>query len=67
MAESRGKGLDDLSLEELRAFSPLVEQDVFAGLDFAAAVARRNLPGGTGPVAVSGQIKILRTWLADIC
>ena len=67
LAESRGKGLDDLSLEDLRAFSPLVEQDVFAVLDFAAAVARRNLPGGTGPVAVSGQIKILRTWLADIC
>ena len=67
LAESRGRGLEDLSLEDLRAFSPLVEQDVFAVLEFAAAVARRNLPGGTGPVSVAGQIKTLRAWLADIC
>jgi argininosuccinate lyase len=56
-----------LSLEDLQGFSPLVEQDVFAMLEFAAAVARRNFPGGTGPASVAGQIQSLRAWLADIC
>ena len=67
LAESRGKGLEDLNLEDLRGFSPLVEQDVFVVLEYAAAVARRNFPGGTGPASVAGQIKALRGWLADIC
>ncbi|MBU1041383.1 MAG: argininosuccinate lyase [Proteobacteria bacterium] len=66
LAEKKGVGLEDLNLEELRAFSPLVEQDVFAVLEFEAAVARRNLAGGTGPESCAGQIVALRAWLAGI-
>jgi argininosuccinate lyase len=67
LAEKKGVGLEDLSLDELRAFSPLVEQDVFAVLEFEAAVCRRKLPGGTGPEPVAAQLAALRQWLAGLC
>lgn len=62
-AEARNVGLEDLSLEELRAICPLVEEDVYAVLDFDRAVARRETSGGTGPHSVRRQIADLRAWL----
>jgi len=64
-AEKKGVRLEDLTLEEFRQFSPLVEQDVYAVLAHEAAVARRSMPGGTGPNSVAGQLKSLRSWLKD--
>ncbi|WP_165065153.1 argininosuccinate lyase [Desulfovibrio sp. ZJ200] len=64
-AEREGKGLEDLSLPELQALTPLVEDDVFAVLDYAAAVRRRETPGGTGPRSVARQVEQLRQWLAE--
>ncbi|MFP4168786.1 MAG: argininosuccinate lyase [Desulfonatronovibrionaceae bacterium] len=63
-AESRGMGLEDLGLEDLQAFSPVIDQDVFAVLDYRQAVARRESPGGTGPKAVAAQIAELDQWMA---
>ena len=63
-AEERGVGLEDLSLDELRQFSPDIAEDVFAVLDYENAVARRNAPGGTGPESVRMQCRALRDWLA---
>lgn len=62
-AEEKGCGLEDLSLEELRQFSDLIAQDVFVVLDYKSAVARRNVPGGTGPDAVDRQIADCTSWL----
>jgi argininosuccinate lyase len=62
-AEERGVGLEDLSLDELRQFSPDIAEDVFAVLDHANAVARRKMPGGTGPDSVRMQCRVLRDWL----
>lgn len=62
-AEQSGRGLEDLTLDELREFSELIEADVFAVLDYRAAVARRHVPGGTGPDAVRQQILDLTAWL----
>jgi len=67
LAEQKGVGLEALSLIELRSFSPLIDQDVYAVLAFEAAVGRRNLAGGTGPASVAGQLSALRSWLAGIC
>ncbi len=64
LAEDAGKGLEELSLEQLRGISPVIGQDVFAVLDMANAVARRNTPGGTGPESVAAQIKAVKAWLA---
>jgi argininosuccinate lyase len=48
-AERQGRDLAALSLEELRAFSPLVEPDVHGVLTLEGSVASRDHPGGTAP------------------
>lgn len=65
-AESQGKGLEDLTLPEMQALEPRIEGDVYAILDYAAAVRRRETPGGTGPQSVAAQVAQLRTWLAGM-
>lgn len=62
-AEAKGCGLEDLSLDDLKTFSPLIEADVFEALRFETAVARRNAPGGTGPDSVARQIADLTAWV----
>jgi argininosuccinate lyase len=62
-AEERGVGLEDLGLADLQRFSADIEEDVFAVLDYENAVARRHVPGGTGPDSVGKQIEALALWL----
>lgn len=64
LAEKRGKGIEDLSLEELQGISSVIHDDVFHVLDMRNAVARRNTPGGTGPEPVARQIASIKEWLA---
>ena len=52
--------LADLSLEELRQFSPQIDGDVFDVLTLEGSVAARNHFGGTAPQQVRRQIKQLR-------
>ncbi|MDD2218777.1 MAG: argininosuccinate lyase [Desulfoplanes sp.] len=65
-AEKCGKCLEDCSLEELRFFSELIDNDVFAVLAYETAVGRREVPGGTGPASVNAQIVHLQTWLKEL-
>ncbi|RLB17598.1 MAG: argininosuccinate lyase [Deltaproteobacteria bacterium] len=53
----KGKELHELSLEEMRSLCPSIGEDVYEWLDPAKSVERRNLPGGTGPDAVSQCIQ----------
>ncbi len=62
-AESKGEPLEQLTLSELRVFSPAMEDDVFQALRYETAVARRNGPGGTGPASVATQMAELSRWL----
>jgi len=62
-AEEKGVGLEDLSLADLQRFSPDIAEDVFAVLDYENAVARRHVPGGTGPESVKAQLLQLTAWL----
>jgi argininosuccinate lyase len=64
LAEARGLPLEELPLADLRDLSDKIGDDVHAILDYKAAVARRNAPGGTGPESVKCQIEALRAWLA---
>ncbi|MGE4296803.1 MAG: argininosuccinate lyase [Desulfovibrionaceae bacterium] len=64
-AEKTGRTLEALTLDEFKAFSPLIGLDVYDVLDFDAAVARRRTAGGTGPESVAAQIAELRAWLAE--
>jgi len=56
--------LAEMSLEQLRAFSPLVGEDVFAVLTLEGSVAARDHVGGTAPNQVRAAIARVRQQLA---
>lgn len=61
---NRGCDLADLSLEELRVFSPLIGADVFDVLTLEGSVAARDHLGGTAPAQVRAAIARLRASLS---
>ncbi|NML61657.1 argininosuccinate lyase [Massilia sp. RP-1-19] len=56
--------LAEMSLDQLRAFSPLVGDDVFAVLTLEGSVAARDHVGGTAPNQVRAAIARVRAQLA---
>jgi argininosuccinate lyase len=69
--EANGRGLGDLSLDELREFSPLFDASA-VGLQASAVAAARDVEGGTAPAQVERQVAAARTrleplrgWVAD--
>ncbi len=65
-AEALGLGLHQLPLTELQAAHPAFQEDVYArALNPRAALARRNVPGGTAPNQVRAQIQQARATLED--
>jgi argininosuccinate lyase len=60
MAEGKNKELHQLDLEEMRQFSPLIEEDVRGWLDPLSCIERRNSPGGTGTEAVKKALGRVR-------
>ncbi len=54
--EQRACDLTDLGLDELRAFAPQIEADVFAVLTLEGSVAARDHIGGTAPTQVRAAI-----------
>ena len=63
-AVDRNCNLEDLSLAELQAFSPLVGDDVFEVLTLEGSLASRNHIGGTAPAQVRQAIDRARKALA---
>ena len=59
-----GCDLSELSLDQLQAFSPLIDSDVFVVLTLEGSVAARNHLGGTAPEQVRAAIARLRVQLA---
>ena len=59
----KGCALDDLSLEDLRAFSPAFDQDVYEAISLSSCVAARNLIGGPAPERVMAAVKAGKAWL----
>ena len=55
-AVETGRDLSELDLDELRAFSPVIESDVFEVLTLEGSVASRNHRGGTAPGQVRAAI-----------
>jgi argininosuccinate lyase len=56
----RQQTLDGLSLEELHAFSPLFESDVYEAIALDASVDRRQVRGGPARALVTERIKAIR-------
>ena len=65
LAESRGCGLEDLTVAELRTFAPEVGDDVARVLTLEGSVESRNHPGGTAPTQVRAAIAAARQSLAS--
>lgn len=60
----RNCDLSDLTLEELRKFSSLIEQDIFSVLTLEGSVAARDHIGGTAPNQVRAAIAVVRKELS---
>jgi argininosuccinate lyase len=58
-AEEHEKDLADLSLDELRKFSPLFDEDARA-IDVTASLRSRDVPGGTAPTRVKAALQAAR-------
>jgi argininosuccinate lyase len=63
-AEAKGADLADLSIAELRQFSPLVGDDVHHVLTLEGSVASRDHPGGTAPAQVRAAAAAARKSLS---
>ena len=64
-AAARGVDLPGLSLEELRAFAPAVDEDVYAVLTLEGSLASRNHRGGTAPAQVRAAVARARASLEE--
>ncbi|MFO0874291.1 MAG: argininosuccinate lyase [Phycisphaerales bacterium] len=64
-AIERGVALEAMPLDELRGFDGRIGPDVFAALSPEAAVARRDVIGGTAPARVREAIAEARRWLGE--
>jgi argininosuccinate lyase len=63
-AEKKGCDLADLKLDELRQFSDLVADDIYAVLTLEGSLAARNHTGGTAPQQVEAAIARARKLLS---
>jgi Argininosuccinate lyase len=59
-----GKNLQDISMDDFKKISPLIEEDVYEVLKPEVAVERRNSYGGTGFEQVIEQIEKAREELS---
>lgn len=60
-----GRDLAEMTLAELRQFSPLLEDDVFTVLTLEGSVAARNGWGGTAPNRVREAAAAAQAWVAQ--
>ena len=54
---SKGLELDNLSLEEFKEFSTLIEEDIYNAIDVKTCVEKRNIKGGTGFEKTQNEIE----------
>nr|XP_040036726.1 argininosuccinate lyase isoform X2 [Gasterosteus aculeatus aculeatus] len=62
-AESKNIALNQLTLEDLSAVSPLFGGDVSSVWDYRSSVEQYSAPGGTAKSSVAAQVEQLRDWL----
>ena len=65
-AISKGKSLEDLSLEEMKMFCPMVEDDVYRVLELSYGVDSRDSYGGTAKNQVEERLKVWEELLKDV-
>ena len=60
---ARGCTLEALTLEDLREFSPLFDEDAFDWIRLETVVDRRESEGGTGARPLDAQLRLARELL----
>ena len=55
--EQKGIALDDMTLEEYKAISPVFEEDIFEAIKMETCVTKRNTLGAPGPAVMEEVIK----------
>ncbi|MFN6964394.1 MAG: argininosuccinate lyase [Pyrinomonadaceae bacterium] len=63
-AISRGKELHELSVEELKEYSPKIGDDAASALKLSSVLAAKNVEGGTSPKRVSAALRKAKKYLA---
>ena len=61
----KGIALDDMSLEEYKAISPVFENDIYEAIDVHTCVDKRNTIGAPGPKAMEQVIAINKKWIEE--
>ncbi|MEO8911092.1 MAG: argininosuccinate lyase [Gemmatimonadaceae bacterium] len=65
-SERDGCDLDGLPLDSFRSAHPLFGDDALDWLEPSRSVARRDVPGGTGPTALKAQLRAAREALRPV-
>ncbi|MCR5829422.1 MAG: argininosuccinate lyase [Lachnospiraceae bacterium] len=60
----KGCALDDLSLDELKKYSPVIEQDIYEAISMKTCVMKRCTQGAPGPEAMKKVILAYKDYLS---
>ena len=61
----KGKTLNELDLDDYKAFSDLFEDDIYQAIDLTTCLNKRTSLGAPSGVAVQEQLKIVASFLKD--
>lgn len=61
----KGIALDDMTLEEYKAISPVFEDDIYEAISIKTCIEKRNTIGAPGPEAMEKVIVINDAWMAE--
>ncbi|MGL4569480.1 MAG: argininosuccinate lyase [Clostridium sp.] len=59
------KGLSDLTIQELKNFSHIFEEDVYKAINLLTCVNERNVIGGPGKDSILTQLKFLESFIKE--
>ena len=60
---NNNKALEDLSLDEFRAISPVFDETVYDAISVEKCVDARNIPGGPSPEYIKKLIELNKEYL----
>lgn len=61
----KGISLDEMTLEEYKAISPVFEEDIYQAISIETCINRRNTLGAPGPEAMKKVLEINKSWIED--
>lgn len=61
----KGISLDDMTLNEYKAISPVFEEDIYDAISLKTCIEKRNTIGAPGPKAMENVIAINEEWITS--